>query len=152
MRVTGDQIVEQARKYINTPFKPKGRVLGQGADCVGLVLMVAGDLRLKDKFGVPLNGNSFTDYSDQPVGNFVHEMCMQHLVYVPIRLLEPGFVVCVNITTAPCHVGFVGMDQTGALTLIHAYNGGPRKVVEHAIDVKWHRRLRGGFSFPEMRR
>ncbi len=147
---TNAQVVAKAREYINTPFAAKGRVKGQKSDCVGLVLMVAGELGLKDVNGVALNGKLYDDYSDQPVGNYVHDMCMKHLVYVPVRLVVPGNVVSIAPGTAPCHVGFIG-GVKGALTLIHAYNGGKQKVVEQPLDMKWLRRLRGGFTFPEVK-
>ncbi len=148
---TNAQIVRVAREYINTPFAAKGRVKGQKSDCVGLVLMVAGELGLKDVNGTPLNGELYNDYSDQPVGNYVHDMCMRHLVYVPVRSVKPGNVVTIAAGSAPCHVGFIGEDTHGALTLIHAYNGGKMKVIEQPLDIRWYRRLRGGFTFPEVK-
>ncbi len=147
---TNAQVVAKAREYINTPFAAKGRVKGQKSDCVGLVLMVAGELGLKDVNGVALNGALYNDYSDQPVGNYVHEMCMKHLIYVPVRLVKPGNVVSIAPGKAPCHVGFIGADEAGALTLIHAYNGGKQRVTEHPLNIRWLRRLRGGFTFPEV--
>jgi hypothetical protein len=148
---TNADIVAKAREYINTPFAPKGRAKGSATDCVGLVLMVAGELDLKDVNGVSVSGSLYSDYSDQPLGNYVHEACMRHLVYVPVRLLKPGNVVTVSLGTAPCHVGIIGSDKAGALTLIHAYNGGSRLVIEQPIDTRWLRRFRGGFAFPEVK-
>ena len=148
---TNADIVACAREYINTPFAAKGRVKGHKSDCVGLVLMVAGELGLKDVHGVSLDGNLYSDYADQPVGNYVHEMCVKHLVYVPVRLVKPGNVVTIAAGSAPCHVGFIASNAAGGLTLIHAYNGGKLKVVEQPLDVRWLRRLRGGFTFPEVK-
>jgi hypothetical protein len=150
MPVTNEQIVMRARAYLGTPFVPKGRSIGKALDCIGLVLMVAQDLGLKDIHGIPVTGSTYSDYSDQPVGNFVHDECFKNLIYVPVRKVQPGNVVTVAVGTAPCHVGFIGSDRSGALTLIHAYNGGRQNVVEIPIDIKWFRRLRGGFTFPEV--
>ena len=148
---TNADIVATAREYINTPFAAKGRVKGVKSDCVGLVLMVAGELGLKDVYGVSLDGSLYSEYADQPVGNYVHEMCVKHLVYVPVRLVKPGNVVTIAAGSAPCHVGFIASNAAGGLTLIHAYNGGKLKVVEQPLDVRWLRRLRGGFTFPEVK-
>lgn len=148
--VTREKIVEIARTYIGTPFARKGRVRGKGLDCVGLPLMIAEELGLVDKSGKPLNGGSFSTYSDQPTGTYVHDVCLEHLVYKPVREMEPGDIVTVNVVTAPCHVAVVGSDSKGRATLIHAYNGGPKLVIEHPIDAKWQRRIVGCFKFPEV--
>ena|SRR5208282_1894848 len=149
--VSRDHIVAVARKYLDTPFAPKGRMLGIGLDCVGLPLMVAGELALVDKSGMPLNGGTYSTYSDQPVGNYVYEMCMKHLVYKPVREMLPGDVLCISVVSAPCHVAIASDDAQGLACIIHAYSGGARKVVEHPLDKKWQRRVTGCFKFPEVR-
>ena len=151
MSVTRAQIVAEARSFLGTPYRDKGRRKGHACDCVGLPLMVAGALGLKDKDGVPLNGDLYTDYSSQPLADYVHQLCMKHLNHCPVRLAQPGDVVSVAVATAPCHVGILGRDSSGTLTLIHAFNGLKNDcVIEHPIDEKWLRRLRAAFTFPEV--
>ncbi len=139
-----------ARKYVGTPFADKGRRAGQGLDCVGLVLCTGEDLGLKDKMGVPFTRTMYDDYSSQPVGNFVHLTCHQHLVAKGLQAMRAGDIVTMAVPSAPCHVGIVGADAAGNLTLIHAYEGGAAKCVEHEITVPWRRRIAGCFSFPEV--
>lgn len=148
--MTGQDIVAEARKWLGTPFKAKGRLLGHGLDCVGLPLMVAEGLGLQDRHGQPLNGACYSTYSDQPVGTYVHDMCLKHLVAKPVREMKPGDILTLNVSTAPCHVAIVSEDHKKRLSIIHAYSGGPAKVVEHLIDIKWRRRIAGCFSFPEV--
>lgn len=150
MPVTREQVQAAARKYLGTPFADKGRLLGRGLDCVGLPLMVAGDLNLVDRDGVPLNGASYSTYSAQPQGTYVHDMCMKHLVYKPTREMLPGDVVSLRVVSSPCHVGIITEDVNGRVGLIHAYSGGPGKVIEHLLDVKWQRRIVGCFKYPEV--
>lgn len=147
---TRAQILLEARKWLNTPFAARGRTLGQQLDCVGLPLMVAEALGLRDKSGMPLNGSTYTTYSDQPVGSFVNDACMAHLVYKPVREMEPGDVLTMSIPDSPCHVGIVGEDSKRRITIIHAYAGGAAKVVEHLLDEKWRRRICACYSFPEV--
>lgn len=149
--VTREQIVAAGRKYLGTPFKHQGRLMGQGCDCVGIPLMIAGDLKLVDKSGIPLNGDCFHTYSAQPVGNYVHDMCMEHLVYKPVREMLPGDFLSMKVVTAACHVALVTEDDKGRVCILHAYSGGPGKVVEHLLDEKWRRRIVGCFKFPEVR-
>lgn len=150
MSVTRAQIVAAARTFVGTPYQKKGRVLGSGLDCIGLPLMVGGLLSLKDTSGVPINGNLYTDYSDQPLLDYVHQMCMKHLVPCAVRNAKEGDIVSIAVSTAPCHVGMLARNDAGQLTLIHAYNSGRNVVTEHPVDVKWLRRLRCAFSFPEV--
>lgn len=150
MTVTGEQIVAEARRWLGTDFRPKGRLLGHGLDCVGLPLMIAEALGLHDKNGVRLNGACYSTYSDQPLRTYVHDMCLKHLVVKPVREMKPGDILTLNVSTFPCHVAIVGEHPKHGLTLIHAYSGGPGKVVEHLIDIKWRRRIAGCFKFPEV--
>jgi NlpC/P60 family putative phage cell wall peptidase len=147
--ISGNDVVEKAREYIGTPFQHQGRVKGLACDCVGLPLMVAGELSLKDKHGTPLTGSTYCTYGMQPIGNYVHDVCAQHLVYVPIRLMAPGDILTLNVVTAACHVAIVS-NIDGIFHIIHAYNGGPGCVVEHVLDDKWRRRIAGCFRFPEV--
>jgi|SRR5580698_1597457 NlpC/P60 family putative phage cell wall peptidase len=148
--MTGQDVVAEARKWLGTPFKAKGRLRGLGLDCVGLPLMVAEALGLSDKSREPLNGRRYSTYSDQPLGTYVHDMCVKHLVAKPVREMKPGDILTLNVSTFPCHVAIVGEHPKHGLTLIHAYNGGPGKVIEHLIDIKWRRRIAGCFRFPEV--
>lgn len=148
MSVTRTQVVAAARRYVDTPFQDKGRMLGVGLDCVGLPLMVAGDLGLSDKNGIPMNGARYADYTSQPLGNYVHRMCMKDLIFKPMSEMKEGDVLSIAVLTAPCHVAIVGRDASGQLTLIHAYSGGMGKVVEHPIDLRWKRRICACFTIP----
>lgn len=146
--ITRDQVVAAARRWVGTPFADKGRRIGQGLDCVGLVLCVASELGLVDKNDVPFTPEMYNDYSSQPAGNFVHLTCHKHLVAKGLPAMRPGDVVTMAIPSAPCHVGIVGLDSTGIYTLIHAYAGGGSKCIEHEISASWQRRIMGCFSLP----
>lgn len=148
--VKREVVVAAGRRYLDTPFRHQGRLLGVGCDCVGIPLMVAGDLGLLDKSGMPLNGDCFRSYSSQPADNYVHDMCMEHLVYKPVREMLPGDIVSMKVVTAACHTAMVTEDANGRVCILHAYSGGPGKVVEHLLDEKWRRRIVGCFKYPEV--
>lgn len=150
MKVTRAQVVAEARRWLRTPFGHQGRTLGRRIDCVGLPLMVAGALGLSDKSGKPLNGACYATYTSQPLGTYVHDVCMEHLEYKPLREMLPGDVVSISIATAPCHVGIITEDKNHRPCLLHAYDGGLHEVTEHILDTKWQRRIVGCFKFPEV--
>lgn len=144
---TAADVVEQARKYVDTPFLDKGRRMGQGVDCVGLVLCVAEDLGIKDRDGVPLLRTDYTDYPRQPNDSFVHETCVKRLErQAPGSPFTPGSVVSLRVPTFPCHVGIIA-EREDILYLIHAYDSGHRKCNEIIFDIGWMRRVVGIFKF-----
>jgi len=140
------QIIETARTYVGTPFQHQARVKARGLDCVGLILCVADDLKINDTSGKPFNKFDYVDYGPQPSGGFVNEQCATRLVKVN-RPPQPGDVVNLRVPVEPCHVAIIS-EHGGALYMIHAYNGGTHKCVEHVFDKAWQRRLVGVFEFP----
>ena len=149
MAIKREQIVTKAREYDGTPFAHQGRVKGLACDCVGLPLMVAGELGLNDINGQPVNGALYRNYSPQPTGNYVLEICCKHLRRKAVNQLKPGDVLCMKVLTAACHVGIYTGEVNGVPHLIHAYNGGAEKVSEHCIDDRWRKRIVAAFEFPE---
>jgi NlpC/P60 family putative phage cell wall peptidase len=147
MTATRTQIVEKAREYIGTPFAHQGRVKGIACDCIGLPLMVAGELGLTDTSGEVLQPERYKVYSASPLGNYVHEMVSKLLERKPLRDMKPGDLLTMRVVSAACHVAIVS-DYEGGLGIIHAYNGGPQRVVEHALDEVWRNRIVGCFQFP----
>lgn len=145
---TRKQVVEQARKYLGTPFAHQGRTRLHSLDCVGLVLCVGHDLQIKDINGVQLERYAYRDYGPQPVGTAVLEACRKHLQALPLDTpLRHGMVINMRVPTDPSHVGIVSTDY-GYPCVIHAYSGGEEKCVEHIIDKAWYRRIVGRFDFP----
>ena len=108
---------------------------------MGLPLLVMRDLGIADFC------EEYKSYSAQPIGRYVHEQCQKHLIEKPIEEIQAGDLVTLRVPTVPCHTGFIG-ERDGVLTLIHAYNGGPKKVIEHVLDQKWFRRIEGVFALP----
>lgn len=149
MPVTGTQIVECARSYVGTPFAHAGRCKGKASDCVGLPLMIAGELGLADRAGLLLTGATYTAYSAQPVNNIVLDMCAKHLVRVPNSARQPGDLLVMKVPTNPCHVGIYSGVVRGIPHMIHSYSG-VGKCCEHAIDAKWARRIVAVYRYPEV--
>jgi hypothetical protein len=164
------EVIEAARKYLHTPFGQRGRQIGKGIDCIGVVLCVGGDLGLNDKDGNPFHADMYKDYANQPFGDEVQEECKKRLVIkslgVPTSFSQmiPGDIVTMRIPpetsfrkifarndklTPVTHVAIVS-DLNGALGVIHSYNSESvrKRVVEHLIDLRWMRRIAGVFSFP----
>lgn len=146
MTITAEQVVNEARRYIGTPYSHQGRVITRALDCVGLVLCTADELNLVDREGEPFSKNEYPSYAATPSDIFVHRECQRRLLQCPMNELAPGCIVTMKAPIA-VHSGIVGIIG-GELSLIHAYNGGTYKCVEHRIDDKWKRRIVGVFKYP----
>src|SRR5665213_423152 len=144
--VTRKQIVDKAREYLGTPYLHQGRLKGIAMDCVGLPLMVAEELGLKDTLGNPFKGSDNANYSAQPLDQAVQDEAIRRMIRKPIEDLTDGDVITLRVPTIPCHVAIVS-TVNGVTGIIHAYrpNG---KVVEHIMDAKWKKRIAAAFEFP----
>lgn len=151
MSISQQQVVDCARSYLDTPFSHAGRSKGKAMDCVGLPLMIAGDLGVLDTSGLPIHGNMYTAYTPQPVNNIVLDLCRKHLVRVAVPNKQPGDVLVIRIFGStqgtPCHVGIYTGVVNGRPNILHAYTGVGR-VCEHPIDPKWERFIVAAFRFP----
>ena len=131
---TREQIVQEARKWVGTPFVHLGRRRGLGIDCAGLVLCIARDLGLADWL------EAYSTYSRQPVGDEVLRACRERLQEK--QRIEPGDVIVFRNPRSACHAA-IASDKG----IIHAHAGIGR-VVETALDAKWRKRIAGIFSLP----
>jgi NlpC/P60 family putative phage cell wall peptidase len=142
--VTRQQIVSEARRWRGTPFQHQGRLRGVGVDCVGLVLCVARDLGLGDWC------EDYNAYSSQPVSDAVLTECRRRLLEKTVSMTLPGDVLCFRLPRFGTHVGIV-TGCMGFPGIVHAYSGGPGRVVEHFVDAKWRRRIAAAFAFPGLK-
>jgi cell wall-associated NlpC family hydrolase len=146
---TRSQIQTKAREFIGTPFKSQHRMKGPkgGVDCVGIVLLVAEELGIAYKDTQEMRGLDYINYPIDGIGGFVLQECNKRLMAKPISQAKPGDVVVMRVPDVPCHAGIL-TDVGGVRYMVHAFNSGPEKVVEHILDFKWERRIVGCFEYP----
>lgn len=147
-----DQIVDEARKWVNTPYKhqtrgPRGPE--GGCDCVGLLIGVAAALGV-----VPAdydsNGYAWETDGQQlrvELAKFADEITevenyadLENYI-VPLR---EGDVLVFEIVGLPQHVGILTKirytDEVTEFGIIHASNQ-IGKVTEHILDNRWRSRI-----------
>jgi NlpC/P60 family putative phage cell wall peptidase len=134
--VTRQQIVEEARKWLRTPFQHQGRLRGIGVDCVGLPLCVVRDLGLGDWL------EDYKVYPAQPVADEVLMACRNRLCEVPKAQLQPGDVIVFRVPKSACHAA-IRSDRG----VIHAWAPVGR-VVETGMSFVWWERIAGVFAIP----
>ncbi len=125
---TKDDVVAEARKWINTKWVHQGRSK-VGIDCAGLLIRVGNALGLDVR--------DMQGYKRSPEGHrfLEHIRGQTDLVRVP----EPGCIAVFRQSYFPCHVG-IFTELHGTLHFVHSYmNLG--KVMEEQFAHDWPRLL-----------
>lgn len=139
--MTRDDIVTEARRWLRTPYRKRGRDV-KGIDCLGLLVMIG------RHFEIPHTDEQ--DYSDWPRSDLlIVRKLAQYLVRVPPTLTPlPGMVGCFAERRLPGHCGIFS-KMHGEVHLIHARIR-PASVVEESWrQMPMHElRLIGLFDFP----
>jgi cell wall-associated NlpC family hydrolase len=131
--VTRAQVVEEARRWIGTPFAHQGRNR-HGVDCIGLLVVVARELGLSQY--------DFGGYGRVPDGATILREAATQLEPVPIPERQPADIFVMRWTREPQHLGFISPRG-----VIHAWarHGG---VVEVSLPDAWLRRFVACYRIP----
>lgn len=132
-------IVAQARTWTGTPFHHQARLKGKGCDCLGLIVGVVDELKLKDKNGIALAAYDEVTYSKEPDGEYLIQKLTGLLKEVPIEKARAGDMALFKVRENPQHLAIL-TDYEGTLGMIHCY-AQARRVVEHRLDDDWKARL-----------
>jgi hypothetical protein len=141
--MTRDDIVAEARRWIGTPYRQKGRS-ARGLDCLGLLVMLG---RAFDIAHVDAQ-----DYSNWPREDLlVLRVLATHLTPLPIQTERlAGCIGAFAERRLPGHVG-VFSEQAGVVHLIHARTAPPMVVEEAWPNIRrTELRLIGLFALPGM--
>lgn len=123
-KITGQQIVAQARTWIGTKYHHQGRLKKSlrgrgGVDCIGLIVGVIEELGLQDGEGNLLSDHDEFNYSMYPEkGRLVSNMA-KHLRQVPIEQMREGDVLLFKFYNDPQHVGLLTRYPSGGVGVIH---------------------------------
>lgn len=139
--LTRNSIVEEARTYIDVPFKHQGR-LRSGIDCIGLVILVA------KHFGIVEQEFEDTNYPRRsPHSQAFIDRFKAKLIQKPNNKMQPGDVVILKADIFPCHCGIIG-ERNGELTVIHAYAARRKVLEEYFLASEWDKQHVATFEFP----
>lgn len=128
-------IVNEARRWLGTPFHHQGRQLGVGVDCVGVLFGVAWALGISDF--------DHRAYHRRPNTDEMGALLRGHLDAIAVADADAGDVLRFNIEQRPQHLGIL----TGHNTILHAFQTVGR-CVEHRMDARWWRRVVSAHRFP----
>jgi cell wall-associated NlpC family hydrolase len=122
-----DEIIAEARTYLNTPFVHQGRVKGVGIDCAGMMRLPAifVGIEIED---VPAYSRS----SHSVLKPLIEKYC--------VKVIDPkptDIYLFYYIHNQPQHMAWV--TDKG---MLHACVKS-KKVIEHVFDSRWKKRLEG---------
>lgn len=130
------EIVEEARRYLDTPFKHMGRIPGVGLDCAGVVVCIAQNLGLSGDYV------DLTYYPRDPVSMMMTDIIEQHMDKIPVSAATAGDVIHIAWAKYPQHLAVMSGDET----IIHAHEDAGR-VVETHLGIYMQRCIRGVYRF-----
>lgn len=144
---TREEIVAEARSWINTPYRHQGRTKGVGVDCIGV------SIGLGRKFGMCAEDFDYQGYAREPDGSALMREICKYMVRRKIGPdeLKPGMMLVVSFGGAPQHFAITApypVDPS-RLSIVHAYANIDRpRVVE--TRLMWHSRFCfvAAFDFP----
>jgi uncharacterized protein YijF (DUF1287 family) len=126
MNDTRRRIVEAARSLVGTPYHAHMRKPGLGIDCPGVPIVTLWLVRPEEW------GTDVAWYPMQPDGTLLAK-CDEYMTRVKQEDMQPGDMLVLRWGKEPHHIGIVGQNQRGRLTLIHAENYRYKRVCEHPL-------------------
>lgn len=141
---TAENIVTEARTWLNTPFRHQGRLKGLGVDCAGFVALVAQNAGLT-YVEIP------SDYKPQEDGTAMMRMLSEYLDFIPTEDVQPGDILALcdealRFPDVPRHLAFVTEVTEKTTFIVHASRHGVR---EHRMDAAWNKRIHSAWRIKE---
>lgn len=137
-----ERVVNEARRWLGTPYRHQSSTLGAGCDCLGLLRgvwrVVSGD-----EPPVPPYSPAWDEVSRSDA---LLAAAQRHLLEIPTGAVRAGDVLLFRMRRGAVakHLGIC----SGAGRFIHAYSG--HGVVESRLTEPWQRRVVAAFAFPDV--
>ncbi len=137
-------VAEEARRWIETPYRHQASMRGYGTDCLGLLRGVWRHVFGEEPEAVPAYTMDWDEVSSRDI---LRQAAERHLVLKDGQEPDLGDVILFRMRRGAVakHLGLcVSVKPT---YFVHAYSG--HGVVESAFTVPWKRRVDGIFAFPD---
>lgn len=141
-----EKIVQEARSWIDTPFKAQGRLKNNGCDCLGLVMGIARNLNLKSKNGVPITVFDTLDY-DIKRQNINLSSILDSLL-LKSEEISSGNLVLMNFDSIPQHLAITSEHPHYKFGIVHS-DLKSNKVVEHGLSPDLLEKIQHIYKFCE---
>ena len=129
------KLIKEARTYLGVPWVHQGRTK-RGVDCAGFILLAMWSLGIK--------AESMKGYARQPDGILLKQTLDNQTSLRPLthnEIPQAGDIILLRIKKHPQHVALLTDSNTAELGMIHSYNGGNKKVIEHDFSEYWQKKV-----------
>lgn len=144
---TRAEVALRARAYVGTPFAHMGRTLGHGIDCVGVPICVGRDLEITGTPAFDYTGYHLIPGRDELLKVLDGCIAAGWLMQKSMSDRKLGDIVTMCLPSWPTHAAIVTVLPDGREGIVHAYDAGERKCIEHGLDGSWLRQIRGCYEF-----
>ena len=127
-----NQLIEFSRSYLGVPWKHQGRTK-KGVDCVGFLLLGFKHI------GVHID--EIKGYARTPDGKKLKEVMDNQPNLDIVYDIQVGDILLLRMRHDPQHVALITESKTAEFGMIHSYNGGEKKVVEHDLADYWKQKI-----------
>ncbi len=136
-----ERIVDEARRWLGTPYRHQASVLGAGCDCLGLLRGVWRSLYGSDPKVPPYT----PDWDEVARDDVLLRAARRHLIEVPVAEFRAGDVLLFRMRRGAVakHLGIC----SGRDSFIHSFSG--HGVVESRLGAPWRARIVASFAFPD---
>lgn len=132
---TRQQLIDEARTWLGTPYHHQGRVKGVGVDCINFVLGVAEATDLiPDGFSM----EPYSGYGRIPDPKKIIGGCERFMDRIDKKEARMGDVLVLRFVREPQHFAIVSNDNPRRM--IHSY-ASVLKVTEQIIDAEWESKI-----------
>lgn len=145
MELTSQAIIDEARKWLGTPYKHQGRQLTVAVDCIGLVFGVLRNLGVGSDDFWRRQSIRWGRYKRVPDGHTLHDGFSLFLPEYPPAQAEPGDMLLISFAGAPRHTAILSERNT----IIHAHSEA-KGCVENTWSGTWKHTTTSAFRLREV--
>lgn len=143
-KITGAQVIEEAREWIGTPYIHQQRLKGRATDCVGLVIGIYEHFvgRVPRKIIPPYS----PAWAEEGNHGIMVDLLDEYLVERSVTDRTPGLIATFSLQPGKPikHAGILAPRKR----IIHAYDRHP--VHEGRLSPWWEERIRKVYALPNM--
>lgn len=139
-----EAIINEARRWVGTPYKHRGRHLHKAVDCIGLVFGVMETVGLGDRQFWIARNKEYATYRRVPDGYTLYGAFSRWIPEYPRSQARPGDMLLISFAGAPRHTAILTYDNT----IIHAHSEA-KGCVENAWTDSWWRDTTTAFRLVE---
>lgn len=141
--ISRQDVIDEARRWVGTPFHHQASTIGVGCDCIGLIRGIGRNLELAGP--TPQEWRTMGGYSRVPSPRIMGAHMMKYMEQTTDP--KPGDVAWIAWRKGiPMHVAVI--SQMGDRTMLIHASEGFGKVVEHEFSQQWRDKVDSYWQLP----